>query len=371
MKKTYLSLLLPAVLLSLGACSDDDPKGPVGPDGEEITSVAGAFVVCNGQMTNGIAGSITNLDVATGKSTLGAFAAANGRTLGVSANDALVYGDKLYIVSTDENMIEVVNRNTMKSLASISTVTLMGDDKGDKPRYLACANGCVYVSTYSGYVGEIEVNNFSLRRTFKVGSYPEGMLAVDSKVLYVANSDYGQGVNPSISRIDLTSGEVKDLKFEGLRNPRWMYYVAGKVFVLDGGNYDASWNQENTNLYQIDGEKLVKVADATMAAADNSRIYVCNAPYHTPVLTPTYGVYDVTSGKYTAMNEISVDSPAFIGINILSGNIFVGSYNIDPETHYALFTQNGYVREFTPAGQKVRDFECGVGPVSIIFNYGH
>ncbi len=369
MKKWSLATLSLG-LLSLVSCSNDEPaNGAVQP-----VQTTGAFVVCDGFLSTGIPGSITSYDFSTGTATLNAFSKVNGRHLGSSAEEAIVAGDYLFIVSTNENTVEIADKNTLKSIQAINMIATFGDDKGDKPRSLLVKDDKLFISTFSGFVCSYDYKNLKPLNTYKAGSYPEGMAFFNGK-LFVANSGYGMGLNPSLSVIDITSGDSYEITDENIRNPKSLYVVQNKLFLLDGGEYDASWNQTETNLYSVEPSadnknvNLSKICSATYAAASNKIIAVINAPWHTPVVRPTYGFYDVASGTFSIL-DITVDSPAFIGIDPMSEDIFLGSYKADPATGYAAYGENGYVniysasKNYTVAGS----FTCGVGPRSITFN---
>ena len=214
MKKYLLSLAV--VLMSTAtftSCDDDDPSlRPLTP----VLSSKGAYVVCTGNLSGKIDGSLTHIDIATNKAANGAFKAANGRSLGDTPNDGLVYGSKVYIVVTGENTIEVTDKN-LKSIRQIKTTELLGTKDGDKPRHIIAGGGAIWVTTYGGYVAAIDTATFKLRSKYKVGSYPEGLTGINN-IIYVANSDYGNG-NGSISIINLKDGQVGESKVEGVTNP--------------------------------------------------------------------------------------------------------------------------------------------------------
>ena len=193
-------------------------------------------------MSSQISGSITSIDYSTQTAAQKVFQAANGRNLGTTPNDALIYGDKMYIVVTGENTVEVVNKNTMVSVGTIKTTEVMGADKGETPRRLAAGNGKIYVSTFKGYVAAIDTASLNLDKIYQAGSYPEG-IAIDGNMLYVANSSYGNGQNPSISYINLTDGSVTNLTDPLITNPVGISVIDGTLYVMDSGLYDSNYNQ--------------------------------------------------------------------------------------------------------------------------------
>lgn len=186
MKKYLLSMsvMLMGVSMLTSCLSDDDNN-----DNNTYPVIVsnGVYVVCGGNMSNNIDGSLTYYDYKTKTASQKVFAAKNGRGLGLTANDALVYGSKMYIVVDGEHSVEVVNAKTLQSIKRIDMTELMGVEKGVHPRHITCYDGMIYVSTYgasksegwpattegNGYVAAIDTLTFSLKDTYEVGSFPK------------------------------------------------------------------------------------------------------------------------------------------------------------------------------------------------------
>ena len=77
-------------------------------------------MVNSGNLRSNIPGSLTFIDYATGQASQDAFKTANGRVLGDTPQNAVVYGSKMYIAVYQSNLIEVVDRVSLKSLKTIS-----------------------------------------------------------------------------------------------------------------------------------------------------------------------------------------------------------------------------------------------------------
>ena len=357
-------------LATFTSCSDDDDNS--GGSGREVMITDGVLLINSGNKSGGIDGSVTNINPKGWTSEGNVFKTANNRSIGMTANDAITYGSKLYIVVTGENTVEVADRNNMKSLKQISTTQLMGEDKGKQPRHVISGNGCVYVSTFDGYVAVIDTTDYSLKNTYQVGSYPEGM-ALNGNKLYVCNSDYGMG-NASISTIDLSTGGVSEFKSEKLHNCVSIHAEGDALYVLDYGQYDANWNQLDAGVYKVQNGEVSKVADATMMAVSKAtggtKIYTVNAPYSYPAVVPSYQVFDVNNGTLsTFITGDDVASPAAIGVDPVTGYVFIASYTMNPDTGYANYRENCYVNVYGADGKLVRRVDGGVGPVAFTFNY--
>lgn len=367
MNRKFLNVLLLAIaVIGLASCGDDDKY-----QGQGLKTVSdGACVV--GYGTSSIPGNLSYIDYTTGESTTNAFAKANGSSLGTGANDGLVYGSKMYIVVDGSATIEVVDKNTMKSIKQIKTTDLLGKDLGTNPRHIIAGNGKIYFTTYHGIVAAVDTASYALTNKYTVGSYPEGLVGVGNYI-YVANSDYGMGKG-SISAINLTDGSVETETISGVVNPVKLFYANNCLYVLDLGSYDAKYNQVGAGVKLISGTSSTTLFDATMADLYQGNFYFVNAAYgakddkgNTLV---TYGIYTLTTGTKTAFAG-SVDSPAQIAVDPINGRVFIASNSMNADNSYPDYNKNGYVREFTSMGTKVKDYVCGAAPTAIFFNCGY
>ncbi len=381
MKKYLLSI---AVLLMgttvLTSCDDDDDDNVNPPHVTCPVDVnLGVYVVNSGNQSGQIDGGLTYLNAETWASEKDVFAKANGRSLGITANDGIVYGTKLYIAVTGENTIEVMDNSTLKSLKQINTVNAIGEGKGNRPRHFAAGNGCIYVSTFAGYVAAIDTATYEVVKTYPTTPetenvnkvYPEGM-AVNGNTLYVANSSYGNGQFPSIGKIDLTTGNVTLFTDELINNPNAVYASGNDLYVLDYGKYDASWNQVGAGVKKISGGKVSDVVPATNMAVAGTKIYTYNAPYTTPATVPSYSVYDMTTGKtaefIAADSNDAPFSAAAISADPIRGYVYIASYIKNEDTGYPDYKANGYLNVYDLNGKLVKTCPTGVGPTAIIQN---
>lgn len=378
MKKYLLGL---AVLLMgtavMTSCSDDND----GPETYLQEYSTGAYVVNSGNMRNKIESSLTAIDYASSTATQNVFKAANGRSLGDTANDGIVYGNKIYLAVDKENTIEVIDKTTKKSIKQINTTELLGKAEGADPRHIIADGGKVYFTTYGGYVAAVDTTDFALQKKWQVGSYPEG-LVIGKGNLYVANSNYGAG-GGNISCINLSNDNVETKNIEGVNNPTSIYYAAGLLYVLDNQYYDASYNAYGENslrTVEFAQGKSQKVADGnyaacvTTGAATTARtsveevrphFFVLNAPYGG---TPSVSVFvaGITQPQPMTLSEMPV-SPCGIFADPLNGHIFVLSYRLG-DSGYADYNGNGYVVEYDSAGQKLHEYETGVGSCAMFFD---
>lgn len=374
MKKYLLGL---AVLLMgtavMTSCSDDND----GPETYLQVYSTGAYVVNSGNMYSKIESSLTAIDYASSTATQNVFKTANGRTLGNTANDGIVYGNKIYLAVDQSNTIEVIDKKTKQSIKQIKTTELLGNAEGAHPRHIIAGGGNVYFTTYGGYVAAVDTTSFALQKKWQVGNYPEG-LVFGNHTLYVANSNYGAG-GGNISCINLSNDNVETKNIEGVNNPTGIYYAAGLLYVLDNQYYDASYNAYGENALRAVGfavGKSQKVADGNYAvcvtpgAITRTQVvrpyfYVLNAPFGG---TPSVSALAAgsTQAQTMTLSEMPV-SPCGIFADPLNGHIFVLSYRLGDKGNPD-YNGNGYVVEYDRAGQKQHEYETGVGSCAMFFD---
>ena len=375
MKKYLFSFAVLAMGMSLlTACSNDDDDAPQ----KHLVDVSnGMFLVGSGNKSAGIDGNVSYIDYAKGVSTANAFKAVNGKSVGKTANFITSYGSKLYIVVDGEATIWVCNKQTLKIEKQLSTIELLGEKDGLSPRCAVGYDGKLYFACYgksldgdNGIVAAIDTVNFAKQQTYTVGSYPNGV-ALCGGYLFVTNSDYGMCTKPSLSKIDLKSGVVTEIKDEAITNPMEILAAGNAVYFLDYGTYDASWNQTGAGVRKVtlDGQ-VTKVVDGTAMCTDGKKIYTVNAPYGAGTIT--YPIYNIATGETTTWEPKGIFSPALIAADPVTGNVFVVSYQENPDkpgkAGYAL---PSYTNQYNAQGDFVKKYEnTATGPISVVFNTG-
>ena len=374
MKKYLLGLAV--LLMGTAVMTSCDPAEDYPETYLQVYST-GAYVVNAGNMGSNIESSLTAIDYASSTATQNVFKTANGRILGNTANDGIVYGNKIYLAVDQSNTIEVIDKKTKKSIKQIKTTELLGNAEGADPRHIIADGGKVYFTTYGGYVAAVDTTDFALQKKWQVGNYPEG-LVIGNGNLYVANSNYAAG-GGNISCINLSNDKVETKNIEDVNNPTGIYYASGLLYVLDNQYYDASWNAYGENSLRTvnfaEG-KSQKVADGNYAVcvtpgattrmqAAHPYFYVLNAPFGG---TPSVSVFTAGSTQPQAMtlSEMPV-SPCGIFADPLNGHIFVLSYRLG-DKGYPDYSGNGYVVEYDRAGQKQHEYETGVGSCAMFFD---
>lgn len=376
MKKYLLGLAV--LLMGTAVMTSCDPAEDYPETYLQVYST-GAYVVNSGNMYSNIESSLTAIDYASSTATQNVFKTANGRSLGNTANDGIVYGNKIYLAVDQSNTIEVIDKKTKQSIKQIKTTDLLGKAEGAEPRHISADGGKVYFTTYGGYVAAVDTTSFALQKKWQVGSYPEGLVIAHGNI-YVANSNYGKG-GGNISCINLSNDKVETKNIEGVNNPTSIYYVSNVLYVLDNPVYGpapdyAATGENALRAVSFTEGKSQKVADGNCAVCvtpgattrmDVVRpyFYVLNAPFGG---TPSVSVLAAgsTQAQTMTLSEMPV-SPCGIFADPLNGHIFVLSYRLGDKGNPD-YNGNGYVVEYDRAGQKQHEYETGVGSCAMFFD---
>lgn len=355
--------LLGLVFLSMGAlfvsCDNDDDPAPQIP-GESKTT--GVYILNEGLYGENNS-TLDYYDSETQKLTSKVFSTVNGRKLGDTANDIIIYGSKMYIAVNHSATIEVTDLNG-ESLHTISPK----DDAGipEEPRMLEAYAGKVYVTLFNGYLACIDTTSMKITKKLKVGAGPEGVCESNG-LLYVANSGGWNAVKDStLSVIDpKTFTETKKIKVE--LNPCYIRKNSeGNLYVISMGNYstDPATLIPNT-LQRIDVKtgEVEFVTKATAISINGNTLYAFYNQYSPSNPTAQYFSYDTKTDKILLENFISdgtnISSPCSISVDPISGNVYIGSSD---------YTNTGDVYIFSPEGKLVHSFgTSGITPKGAFF----
>lgn len=224
--KKVLKFILPVAII-FTACKKED----VEPQVPQNQPAKGIYILSEGSF-GGNNSKLAYYNLSTGNFNDDFYRQQNGKDLGDTGNDAIIYGSKMYIVVNASGYVAVTKASTATLIDSISFI-VGGINKG--PRFVTATNGKVFVSSSDGTVSVIDTTTLNISRSITVGSNPEG-IAVLGNYLYVANSggfNY-PNVDSTVSVVDLTSySEIKKIKVG--KNP-------GQIAVSNRGDvYVASY----------------------------------------------------------------------------------------------------------------------------------
>jgi YVTN family beta-propeller protein len=269
----------------------------------------------------------------------------SAKVLGDVAQSLSFYEDKAFIVMNNSNTVEVVNRYTFKSIASIT-------ENLKNPRYSVALNGKLYVTNSgSKAVTVYDAKTFAYAETIAIGKTSEKIITANGK-LYVMNGAYGSGstvtvINPqsnnAMSVITVENG-VNSIEEKN-----------GSVYVLCGNTTKSKLFKINTN-----NDTATSIESATLTKALNMDIDGDKIYY-----TKGTGVYamalNATTFSETPLFSVADNSwSTLYGFNVINGKVYTADANG--------FTAAGIVKISTTTGTELKTVAAGMGPNSFYSN---
>jgi len=299
--------------------------------------------------------SLSWLDLSTNEVTTDLFLSINNRPIGDTGNDMLLYGSKLYIAVTGSSTIEVLDRNSLKS---IKQIPFNYNNQSQEPRKLVVHNGKVFVSSFDGYVTAIDTSSLQITKRIKVGRNPEGM-CISNNSLYVANSgglDFGNS-DTTVFEIDLSSLNIIDTFVVGDNPGDMIADDYNNVYLVKRGNNGS--NPSELVRINTTNKSVVNLGiPVTTIAKRGGLLYLSHFNYNTN--SSTVSIFDCSS-------------QTLINPNFISNQDLTTLYGVIPYKSDQLicidamsFTNSGYLRFFNSSGQLTNSFNVGLNPNSII-----
>jgi YVTN family beta-propeller protein len=352
MKKFRFLLPFVVMMAGMASCKKDDVK-------TETPEVTTGVYVLNEGLLNDNNTTLTYYDFGTSTPVTDYFANVNGKGLGDTGNDLLIYGGKMYIVMNVTSHVRVAEALTAKSIREIDFTNGNGPDR--QPRNVVAYKNKVLVSSWDNSVSVIDTTTLEVEKVIAVGANPEQMVISGDK-LYVANGGgLTPGMDSTISVVSLTSfTELQKIKV-GL-NPYCMAAdSANNIYVGCNGNYGAV------------GPKLVKVSTITNTVVKSVDTAVGKIRYFDGYLYATGGWLGSPYVRKLNTTDFSQTSPNFItdgikieyaygiDIDVKTGDVWV--------TDAKNFRNTGEVFCFSKNGTKKRSFSVtpGVNPNTVAF----
>ncbi len=309
--------------LTFAACSDDDDND----DTEKVVPSTSAVVLNTGNW-GGNDASIMRYDLTSHTTTTDLYYQANSENLGDLGQDIIKYGSKYYVTVSTSSKVVVLDKN-MSIIKSIAFVN--EESKPTTPRYMASANGSVYVTAYDGTVTRIDTTSLNINGSVAVGDHPEGISYANGK-LYVNNSGYGSGHTVSVVD-EFSFTKTKDV--EVLLNPYNQSVVAadGNVYIVSNGNYagtpgldEKDYVYGTVQCINTTTDKVTNVCNGTYIATYGNNLYVLYSEYYLPERAKAF-VYDLKTGAETTLTDLSqFSSLNGIDVDPTTGNVYVYDY---------------------------------------------
>ena len=265
------------------------------------------------------------------------------------------HDDQAYIVVNNSNKIEVVNRYTFESIASIT-------EGLNNPRYFMSSGSNGYVTNWGDpfddtddFVAVIDLSTNTVTSMIPVAFGPEKLIMANND-LYVAHQG-GYGQNNILSVIDI-SANILESTIEVGDVPNSMVVLNNDIWVLCGGNPEFTGNESNG--------KLVKIT-----TSDNTVVQVFDflATNHPKSLS-----IDGTNLIYNLNGEVF--SKEITSSSLPTSSIFAGSFyamTINDGKLYATdagdFASNGTLKIIDlSTNSEIITIATGIIPGGVYFN---
>lgn len=261
------------------------------------------------------------------------------KVLGDVAQSMSFSGDNAFVVVNNSNEIEVVNRHTFESVATITSHL-------EQPRYSISLNGKLYVTNaISKAVTVYDANSYAYITSIPVNKTVEKIIKANGK-LYVMNGAYGSGnevtvINPVSNAVSATITVEEGINSIEEKN--------GSVYVLCGNTNRSKLFKINTTTDSAVFIESATLKDARNMDIDGSKIYY----------TKGNGVYsmDLNASGFTETPLFSVTDNSFstfYGFGVIDGKIYSGDANG--------FTQDGVVTVYAATGTVLKTMTVNKGP---------
>lgn len=356
-----------AIALAAVSCTKDNDPDP-DPIDPEAGNVKGFYLLNEGpQGTN--KATLDYCSLSNGTYTKDIFSTKNPslvQGLGDVGNDVQVYGNKLYTVVNNSNLVEITDLKTGKHLGSVSVPQCRNIAFHDKYAYVTAYGGRVEDGKQYGIVAQIDTVTLTKTKECEVGYQPE-QIALSGDLLYVVNSGWQvDGYDNRLSIIDpATMLLLKEVEV-AMNMTKIAADNNGLLWIISNGDYYMT----PASIYTYDTNtglsKDMGIPAANMTICGDS-LYFYNSSYD-PVTweaTYNYGIINVKSKSkvsdkiITDGTESAIASPYCIAINPTTRDIFV--------TDAKDYSVPGEVHCYTKAGVKKWTQTTGIIPGHIAF----
>tara|TARA_R110000787_G_scaffold86285_9_gene184076 strand:+ start:9811 stop:10866 length:1056 start_codon:yes stop_codon:yes gene_type:complete len=345
-KLTYL--LIFAFLVTSCTQDDDDIILPLG-DYEY-----GFFITNEGPFQNG-SGTISFVSDDYSSVDHQVFNQVNSADLGSIVQSMGFNNDNAYVVVNNSQKIEVVNRYTFESIASIT-------EGLNNPRYFVSSGSNGYVSNWGDpfdnnddFIAVIDLATNTVTSTIPVAFGPEKLVMANND-LYVAHQG-GYGQNNILSVIDV-SANMLESTIEVGDVPNSMVVSNNDIWVLCGGNPAFTGNETNG--------KLVKVKTSDNTVVQVFDFLTTNHPASLSMDGATL-IYNL-DGEVFSKEENSVSLPT---TSIITGFFYAMTVNDGKlyATDAGDFASNGTLKIFDLyTNSEIITIETGIIPGGVYFN---
>ena len=280
--------------------------------------------------------------------------------LGDTGQDIGLYENLAFIVLNVSNKIEVVNRYTMKHVATVSSGL-------KNPRYIAFSNGKAFVTNWGDggsavddYVAVLNLSTYVVSSVIPVAEGPERIIEKNSK-LYVAHEG-GYGYGKTISVINGSTNAVSTTIAVG-DVPKSLKVSNDVLYVLCGGKPSYSGAETAGSLVKISVANNTvnstinfpaKTHPSNLELVVSDFYYSINSDIFKSTMTasslPTTPLFSTTAQGVYGVYSFAVNN----------GKIYVGDAGD--------YSSNGKIYVYSTTGSLEKNYTVGVIPVGFYFN---
>ncbi len=351
MNSKKLVMALSVVLLTF-ACNNDDDNATQVPLGAYEN---GLFITNEGNYNQGNGTvSFVSDDLSIVENNV--FFNVNNSLLGDTVQSIGFNGDLAYIVVNNSQKIEVVNRYTFASVATISSGLL-------NPRFITFASGKGYVTNWGDgfdpsddYVAVLNLTTNTIESTIAVEEGPEKIIS-NGNTIYVAHQG-GYSQNNVISVINTTTNSVSIVNVGDVPNSIQMV-GQNSLYVLCAGTPSYAGEETAGQLFVINttNNTVQNSYDFTTQQHPSNLVYDNNSLYY----MLDGGIYQMNAGALTLPTTAEFDNVYFYGMAIDNGKLFAADAGN--------FTSNGFLRVYDLSTKTLTSSkEVGIIPNGIYFN---
>lgn len=264
-------------------------------------------------------GSITGVTL-YGETVANIYAKANNKQLGDVANDLIIGKNKaLYVAVSNSNYIAKLDLNG-KELERYETTT----KEEENPRSLLIVGADLYVTCSGGIVARFDTATLTKKGELKVGSYPEELAAIGTKIA-VCNSGYGY--DNTLSIIDANSFSlIKTVELPHM-NPQNIVVFDNK-FYCNTTEYDENWNSVS-HIVEVDASnfntKVIGEGFYMLPVSKGIIVDKQTTDYYSTPYKYTNEFYYYSGGKYEKTSDFdALKEKGVYGMNcdFQSGNLY-------------------------------------------------
>lgn len=346
-KITYVFI---ATLL-LSSCSSDDDNVNIEPLGDYEN---GILISNEGPFQNG-SGTISFVSEDFSSTDHSIFNNVNSTDLGSIVQSMGFHGSEAFIVVNNSHKIEVVNRYTFETIATIT-------EGLNNPRYFVSLNDKGYVTNWGDpfdnnddFIAIIDLQTNTVESSISIDFGPEKIVVKGNKIYVAHQGGYGQNNKVSIINTEtnsfVTSVIVSDV-------PNSMVVSRDNLWVLCEGNPEYTGNETHGSLMKIDTntDSVTQTFDfETSDHPSNLTMDDVNLIYN-------------LNGIVYSKEESSTELPAS---GIIDGSYYAMTakngllYTTDADD----FTSNGTLKIFNLSdNNEIESIEVGIIPGGIYFN---